>query len=161
MNKTTRLQAIQVTPLSSWALVGISFLTLVTYLFLFLVPISLDTGNPFWVLAGRFHPLILHFPIVLILLITAAIILAQLKPRMIHPTLIRVLMGVSVVASMVAIGAGYLLYLSEAYSGSLVKNHFYGALITGSSLSITVLCYELRPISGNLFRPLFWFSLPD
>lgn len=65
-------------------------------------------------------------------------------------------MGVSVVASMVAIGAGYLLYLSEAYSGSLVKNHFYGALITGSSLSITVLCYELRPISGKLFRPLFF-----
>lgn len=159
MNKTTRLKLIQETAVSSWVLVGISFLTLIIYLILLLVPFSLGEGNPLWVLLGRFHPLVLHFPIVLILLVTAWVMLAQLKPGIIHPFLIRALLGVSVIAAMLAIGAGYVLYLSEAYSGPLVSNHFYGALITGSCLSISAICYELRPISGKLVRAFFFSFL--
>lgn len=154
MNKTISLVQHQI--IASWPLVGISLLSLVIYLFFLLVPLSLESGDPLWVLLGRFHPLILHFPIVLILLVTAGIILAQLKPGIIHPSVIRALLGMSVVASMFAIGAGYVLYLSEAYSGPLVNNHFYGALATGSCLSIAAIFHEMRPVSGQVSRVFFF-----
>ncbi|MDN3689414.1 c-type cytochrome domain-containing protein [Cyclobacterium jeungdonense] len=156
MNKTIRLVHHQIKTVTSWPLVGISLLSLVIYLFFLMVPLSLESGNPLWVLLGRFHPLILHFPIVLILLVTAGIILAQLKPGIIHPSVIRAILGVSVVASLFAIGAGYVLYLSEDYSGPLVSNHFYGALVTGSCLSIATIFYELRLVSDQVSRAFFF-----
>ncbi|MBD3628610.1 c-type cytochrome domain-containing protein [Cyclobacterium sp.] len=131
-------------------------LPLVFYLVLLLLPIDTATQNPLMVFLGRFHPLMLHFPIVLILLTTAFILLGKFNRNFNKPVIIRSLLGSSVLFTLVAIIAGYLLFISDAYTGALAKNHFYGALITGGGITVSFLFYEWmhakeRPIGFVFF----------
>ncbi|SEJ49432.1 Uncharacterized membrane protein [Cyclobacterium xiamenense] len=142
--------------LASWTVAGFSLLTVAVYGSLYLAPVSLDAQNPFWVVLGRFHPLVLHFPIVLILLVTVLFLLALLKPAFVNPLLLRGLLGASMLFSFLAVLAGYLLSVSEAYSGPLVSNHFYGALLTGTFVSVTAFLYEGQVRSKKAPTPLFF-----
>ena len=113
-----------------------------TYLAIFLVPISVAAENHLLVFFGRFHPLVLHFPIVLILITTGFILMGFFNPSFNKPVIIRSLLWASVFFSYITILAGYLLYIAEGYSGVMVKNHLNGALITGISISICLIIYE-------------------
>ncbi|WP_375582987.1 c-type cytochrome domain-containing protein [Cyclobacterium xiamenense] len=139
--------------------VGISLVTLAIYASLYLIPFSLDPQNPLWLLLGRFHPLVLHFPIVLILLVTVLFLLDFLKQGFINPLLLRSLLAASVLFSFLSILAGYLLSVSEAYSGPLVSNHYYGALLTGTFLSITAILYERQVHAGKISSALTYVFL--
>lgn len=134
-------------------------LPLFFYLLLLLLPMETATQNPLMVFLGRFHPLMLHFPIVLILLTTAFILLGKLNPHFEKPVIIRSLLGSSVLFTLVAIMAGYLLFISDAYTGSLAKNHFYGALITGGGITVSFLLYEWRHANNKPTGFIFFIFL--
>lgn len=119
------------------------------YLTILLVPYSLEEESHLLVFFGRFHPLVLHFPIVLILVTTGFILMGFFNPNFNKPIIIRSLLWASVFFSFITILAGYLLFIAEAYSGDMVKSHLYGALITGISISICLIVYE-----SNLHRKL-------
>lgn len=120
-----------------------------------LVPNSLDQQNPWFLFLGRFHPLVLHFPIVLILVTTGFLLMGYFNPNFNKPIIIRSLLWASVFFSFVSILAGYLLYISESYSGNLLNNHLNGALITGISISICLIIFEFN--FQNTIKPGFAF----
>ena len=115
---------------------------IIFYILLALVRFNPESGNQFLIFPGRFHPLILHFPIVLILTTTAFVLMGFFNPIFKKPLIITSLLWASVLFSFIAIFAGYLLFVSEGYSGDLVSNHLYGALVTGISISICLIIYD-------------------
>lgn len=94
-----------------------------------------EESTGFLVFLGRFHPLLLHFPIVLVLLalIAEGLIVYQVKTLktaipnlsfLISPLLISALVSVLITA----IG-GYFLYRSGEYQGDLVRTHLWGGVL--------------------------------
>lgn len=121
--------------------VGLAFLTLpffrpaeVPFLFLFI---------------GRLHPLILHFPIVLIILA----LLFELAGRYFKKidtgeTTITVLLIAAAISAFVSVAAGFFLFASGDYSGALMENHFWAGAVTGAGIFFTLglfLVYRKRP----------------
>lgn len=98
-----------------------------------------ESALPF--LIGRFHPLVLHFPIVLILLSVIFLVLGNFFTPFKHSIVIGCLLFLSSLSSAIAILAGYLLFASEDYSGDLVSNHQWGGIWTGVGISVSTAMY--------------------
>ncbi|WP_232834949.1 c-type cytochrome domain-containing protein [Pleomorphovibrio marinus] len=100
------------------------------------------SGNlPLFSLLGRFHPLILHFPIVLILLLALSVFAGRFHASLKHPVLTKALLLLACISSFVAVLAGYLLYLTEDYAGQLINNHLIGGVLTGFFISLATFVY--------------------
>ena len=89
------------------------------------------TGG-FGVFLGRFHPLLLHFPIVLLLLVLAVEFVPRIHPNakwQVAPNIKETLLGITFIATLVTVVGGYLLYRSGEYQGTLVQNHLRGGVV--------------------------------
>lgn len=88
-------------------------------------------------LIGRFHPLVLHFPIVIIFLVLTLELLhkANLLPS--NQKVIIFMLCFAALSSIFVVTAGYLLYASGDYSGELVMSHFKGGIFAGFGILIT------------------------
>jgi len=91
---------------------------------------------------GRFHTLIVHFPIALFLLVPV-LELAGRRPRFAYLQLsINFVLGLATVAAVAAAILGWCLARSGGYSGRLITQHMWGGLL----LSIICwVCWMLRP----------------
>jgi uncharacterized membrane protein len=93
---------------------------------------------------GRFHPLAVHLPIALVLLVPV-LKLAGLDQRFLHlPPAANFLMGLAVFSAIVASILGWCLARSGGYSGPLVTQHMWGGL------SVTALCWLCWTLPGRL-----------
>lgn len=135
------------------ALAGILFLPAIL---LFILP-SLEPGEmPYWMLTvGRFHPVILHFPIVLIIL---ALILEVLHRRRILKAdyVITIILVAAALSTLVAIISGFLLFSSGDYTGRLLSQHFWIGVVTGACILITVALYFIYRAVPRLY--VFYFG---
>lgn len=105
------------------------------------LPESFDNEAALPLLVGRFHPLVLHFPIVLILLISVFLILGVFDALFRHSYIIGSLLFLSCVSSAIAIAAGYLLFATDDYSGDMVLNHLWGGVWTGVGICLSSAVY--------------------
>lgn len=105
------------------------------------LPESFDSEAALPLLAGRFHPLVLHFPIVLILLTSVFLILGVFHALFKHPFVIGSLLFMSCVSSAIAIAAGYLLFATDDYGGDMVLNHLWGGIWTGVGICLSSVVY--------------------
>ena len=120
--------------------------------FLFLPRISPPAEMPlFGLLLGRAHPLVLHFPIVLIMLALVFELFCRFKVVERSETFIRAILILSLLSFIAAIASGYFLYASGEYSGSLMSSHFWGAVISGAAAFITAAIYLFAPKNSSLF----------
>ncbi|MDH4092153.1 MAG: cytochrome C [Cyclobacteriaceae bacterium] len=90
---------------------------------------------------GRLHPLVLHFPIVLIMLALLFEILRFYKTVAVGERVMLFLLIAAAVSTLTSVGAGFLLFASGDYSGSLIEQHFWAGAITASVVSTTVALY--------------------
>ncbi len=119
----------------------ITFL-LLTGLSLLALPLFRPTDAPLFLLfLGRFHPLILHFPIVLIILVALLELLKQFFSLKIRKGVIKVFLIIAALSTLGSIGAGFFLYASGEYAGQLIDQHFWAASITGFSILATTALY--------------------
>ena len=115
--------------------------TLLVASFPFLPVMDQPTG--IMVFLGRFHPVLLHFPIVLVLLtiIFECLNIYQKKapdkfqslasiPHLIGPLLL-----VAAFSSLITVLGGFLLYQSGEYQGELVSQHLWGGVLLIISLN--------------------------
>jgi uncharacterized membrane protein len=97
---------------------------------------------------GRFHPLVVHFPIALILLV-AAVECAGLfqRGKSIHASAGFVL-ALATVSALAAAFLGWMLGRSGGYEGSLVTHHMWGGISLAAAL---VLCCAVRAWKTKLY----------
>ncbi len=109
-------------------------LMIIPFLPVFKVPVVLE-------LLARFHPLVLHFPIVAILLVALLELGDVIKLVRLNDGVRGILILVAALTAMVAILSGFLLYQSGGYSGELVSWHFYGGVVSGVLTLISAIAF--------------------
>jgi len=103
---------------------------------------------------GRFHPVILHFPIVLIILAFILELLRRLKVLKTPDFVVTIILIAAAISTIVAIASGFLLYASGDYSGALMQRHLWIGVITGVCILITVAFYFIYHGNVKLY-PLY------
>jgi uncharacterized membrane protein len=112
----------------------------------------------FFLLIGRFHPLILHFPIVLIILALLFEITRRLGWLRIPENVLAVILIGAALSTLVSIAAGFFLFASGDYSGRLMEQHFWAGTITGATIFITVPLFFIYKSTAR-FYPLYFAAL--
>ena len=97
----------------------------------------------FFLFLGRFHPLILHFPIVLIVLALLFELARRFNILKVGEGVIMVMLIAAAISTIVSITAGFFLFASGEYSGNLMEQHFWAGAITGSVIFATLALYLL------------------
>jgi mono/diheme cytochrome c family protein len=93
---------------------------------------------------GRFHPLVVHLPIGLILLVPLLELAGKYRPAMLEAAMF--VLSLSVLSCLLALTLGYLLAYGSGDAGAGVARHMWGAI----ALTIAVLaCALLRASSGS------------
>ncbi|NRB47950.1 MAG: hypothetical protein HRU41_09790 [Saprospiraceae bacterium] len=80
---------------------------------------------------GRFHILLLHFPIGLILLLVGIEFWNFYQQYLQTSSLLSILWITAIISCFCTIGAGFLLYQTGDYQGSLVRQHLWGGVGLG------------------------------
>ncbi len=80
---------------------------------------------------GRFHPLIVHFPIAFFFLLLVMELWSLKYPGKVHEGILHLTGGLAGLTTLAAILIGYFLYRSGDYQGALVQNHLWGGVGLG------------------------------
>jgi uncharacterized membrane protein len=108
-----------------------------------------------FLMLGRFHPLVLHFPIVLIILALMLELAIKFKFVPNATGLQLSLLAASAFTALVAILAGYFLFVGGEYSGELMEQHFWGATVSGAGVFFVIGLYLL----SQRFTPVYPFYI--
>jgi uncharacterized membrane protein len=106
---------------------------------LFIGPVTVD--SPWLLTLGRFHPVLLHFPVVLICLLAGLELLQLYLNIGLDRTWKALFWWVILIATLISILTGYFLVGSGDYQGSLMLSHFQHAIYTGCLLCLAYLLF--------------------
>ncbi len=135
-----------VRPLTFWSLTGLAIAGLWA--------VAYGTGyafatRPDWLsFLGRFHILVLHFPIVCLLLAPLAEVVSRREKFRSFGVVATALLLVGALGAIVAVTTGSLLAVGENHGGNLVERHrLLGVLV--ASFAVLAAAFRLRTQSGN------------
>lgn len=95
-----------------------------------------ESPSEFIFFLGRFHPLIIHFPIVLILLVLIFEVFKKYNILKVPKNVIGLLLGAGLISCLVSLGLGFLLYSTGEYSGDIVQQHLWGGVLLSAAVSL-------------------------
>lgn len=87
---------------------------------------------------GRFHPLVVHFPVVLVLLFELARRFGIIRTS---ATTIGVLLGLALAGCLVSVGMSFLLYYTGEYTGEVMQGHLWGGVLLTSAMAVAVFLF--------------------
>lgn len=126
---------------------------------LLLLPFYRPAEVPFFLLfLGRLHPLLLHFPIVLIILCLLFEVARRYNFLKIADSVLLIVLLTAACSTLVSIGAGYFLFASGDYAGNLMDQHFWAGTITGFTICTTAALF-LMYWSTNRFYTVYLTAL--
>ena len=120
------------------------------------LPFFRPEGVPFvFLFLGRLHPLILHFPIVLIILALLFEVAGRFYRLRVGENTVLVLLAAAAVSSFISIAAGFFLFASGDYSGNLMENHFWAGAITGAGIFFTLALFYIHRSTTRYYYAYF------
>jgi uncharacterized membrane protein len=134
---------------------GVAFLLILLWPLLYAAPDGLEHGelNQF---VGRFHPLVVHFPIAFLLLVPLLECAGAVRRWNRVRDSVEFVLTLAVISAFVAVFLGWLLAWSGGYEGRLVTSHMWG----GFSLAFAVLlCSVLRRCDKRVYRAALFATL--
>lgn len=124
--------------MKSW-IIGCSLLSVLLMLMLVFKE-SWNSPAQIWVFAGKFHPLFLHLPIGMLVIVVLMEALAKLKDRKSHATMPLLM---TTLASVAAVIFGYILMRTNTYPEDAIDSHLWSGVIFTVVL-IWALFFKLR-----------------
>jgi uncharacterized membrane protein len=91
---------------------------------------------------GRFHPLVVHFPIAFVLLLPVFELPLPFLSRAARRNASAILIFSALTTLIIAIFCGWLLAYAGGFEGTLVMRHAWSAVISGIALSLAVLVWN-------------------
>lgn len=125
----------------------------------FLPEPAAENANTWTTFLGRFHILLLHFPVVLVLALTGLEFGSRVWPKIDTGKLLPLLWAAALGSCLITVVAGYLLYFSGEYRGDLVRNHLWGGVLLTFLLSGAALLRYNRPADQFNWRGRTYLSL--
>lgn len=95
----------------------------------FLPEPATTSSSQWFTFLGRFHILLLHFPVVMVLTLVVLELGRPLWPEWKINKLLTAFWGVTLVSCILSVLAGYLLYRTGEYQGELVRDHLWGGVL--------------------------------
>ncbi|HTF19812.1 MAG TPA: c-type cytochrome domain-containing protein [Chryseolinea sp.] len=120
----------------------------------------MEAGAPgIIVFLGRFHPLIIHFPVVLVFMALLLEGTKQIALFTVSAATIATMLGLGLAGGLVSVGMGLMLFSTGEYTGAIVSNHLWGGILFTSSLSFSIYLFLSYCESGNkrLYRAYIGF----
>lgn len=117
------------------------------------LPLPESAANNFLLFLGRFHPLILHFPIVLVLLLAGLEVNTVFRKKS-STAFTKNLLILSLISTFLTVLIGFFLYQSGDYQGQMVRQHLWGAVLLNLSLSAATFAFwqtKTRFYQASLF----------
>ena len=148
MNETNKSTGILLNSL----LVGVSLIVML----LPFLPVPEEKVIGYTAFLGRFHPLILHFPIVLVLLLGLAEIGRIFQIATINNRLIGFLLWITVISSFLTVMAGFFLYRSDDYQGAIIQNHFWGGVGISLAANLGLILFRRFQLKAHKQQPVFY-----
>ncbi|MFD2202151.1 c-type cytochrome domain-containing protein [Shivajiella indica] len=114
---------------------------------------------------GRFHPLVVHFPIVLIFLALIFEILKKVNIIKVQATLIGFILGIGILGCLGSLIFGFLLFYTGEYTGEIMNRHLWGGVCLtaltalGLFLFLTYAKFKREPYYWAYFITLFVANL--
>ena len=124
-------------------LIILSLVSIVLLILPFL-PIPEESQAGFGVFIGRFHPILVHFPVVLILLPLLMEGLKKWKNWAFIDQIMPLFMAMAVISTVFSAIAGFLLYGSGEYSGELIRNHLWAGIGVAVGMNLAWLVFEWK-----------------
>lgn len=85
---------------------------------------------------GRFHPLVIHFPVVLVFLSLVFELLKKYGQIRVTTGTLGLILALGLVGSLVSVTMGFMLYLTGEYAGDLVLQHLWGGVLLTSLMAL-------------------------
>jgi uncharacterized membrane protein len=139
-------------PFVVWICIGVGLL------FLLFINFTADIQSPILLSLGRLHPLVLHFPIVLLGLLFLIELVRLYGNVDIDFKYLFFGFIIALISIVISIKTGFLLFSSGEYSGMLMDMHYRNALITGA-LSFSSFGLFLKYSQTSKFYSLYILSL--
>jgi len=139
-------------------LVQFRFLLIPLSLLLFTLPLFSSTesvGTDWFYFLGRFHPLIIHFPIVLLGLLLFLELLNIWTPVVLPSSIRWILLILSALSSLLAVSLGLFLYNTGDYGGEVLDLHLWAGL--GVAVGALWLLFLQLQLLNSATATVTWF----
>lgn len=114
-------------------------------------------SSDIWQFIGRFHPLIVHFPISLLWVGLLLECIAWRKKSDLFQPAMAVILWVGTTSALVAVGLGLVLSNQEEYSGNLINLHQWSGIATAFLSGLTLYTFSVK--ENKSFRLLLFSTV--
>ena len=121
----------------------------IAVLFIPQVQPSQETAPDFVYFIGRFHPLFIHFPVVLVFLALIFELLRRFRLINISAATIAIILGMGLIGSLVSLGMGFMLYFTGEYVGDIIQQHLWAGTILTASMAVACFLFLSFYNSGS------------
>lgn len=114
-----------------------------------------DDPAQIWIFAGQFHPLLLHLPIGMLVVVVLMEVISRYHGRKSHATMP---LFMATISSIGAVIFGYILMRSNSYPEDAIDAHLWSGVLFTVAL-LWALFFKMRYNETGRGQPTYWFLL--
>lgn len=137
---------------------SVLLLIAVAVLFLPFIEPAEDSAPALVYFLGRFHPLLIHFPVVLVFLALVFELTRRFRFWNVPSSTIGLLLGLGLAGSLASLGLGFLLYYTGEYAGDTMQLHLWGGVLLTSSLAASIYLFLSHHRSNDRATYAYYLS---